>query len=152
MTPEDILCRTCGKDYSVFEGCALCEPAKRNIVWPAMQESVSADLLGVSRRSVRMLDKQVKRLAKELDASISFDPAMAREASLLARAIAATLTEARKLEEIEERKVRQGGFDDQLDIMLEWLKGLPKEYRLKALEGMERLLLPPATEAELVDE
>ena len=29
---------------------------------------------------------------------------------------------------------------------------LPKEYQYKALGGMEQLLLPPATDAELVDD
>lgn len=148
MTPDDILCRCCGKDYSIYEGCAICEPAKRNITWPAMQESVAANLVGVSRRVVKMLDKQANALAKELDLSLAYNPTLAREASVLARAIAATLTEARKLEEREEERVKQGGFDDQLDIFFEWIKGLPKEYRAKALAGMERTLLPPATDAE----
>jgi len=149
VTPEDVVCGACRKDYSVYEGCALCEPAKRRILWPAMQESIAADLVGVSRRVVRMLDGQAKAIAKELKDTTGYNPALAREASLLARAIAATLTEARKLEEREEAKVRTGGFDDQLDIFFEWLKGLPKEYRVKALAGMERTLLPAATDAEL---
>lgn len=152
MTPADILCRCCGKDYSVYEGCGVCEPAKRNVVWPAMQESEVADLIKVSRRIVRMLDKQAKAIEKEIELSMGFDPKLAREASLLARAIGSILTEARKLEEREEAKVKTGGFEAQLDIFLEWLAGLPKEYQFKALGGMEQLLLPAAKDAELVDE
>lgn len=152
MTPADILCRTCGKDYSVYEGCGICEPAKRNIVWPGMQPDVATNLIQVSRRVVRMLDKQAKKIEKELDEGLGgYNKDLAREASLLARAIGSILTEARKLEEREESRVRQGGFDDQLGIFLEWLGGLPKEYQHKALGGMERLLLPPAQDADVVD-
>lgn len=117
-----------------------------------MQESEVADLIKVSRRVVRMLDKQAKKIEKELDQAMGFDPALARESSLLARAIGSILTEARKLEEREEAKVKTGGFDSQLGIFLEWLAGLPKEYQYKALGGMEQLLLPSATDAELVDD
>jgi hypothetical protein len=152
MTPADILCRCCGKDYSVNEGCGICEPAKRNVVWPAMQESVAADLVGVSRRVVRLLDSQAKALQRDLDSSMGgYNASLAREASQLARAIAATLTEARKLEEREEAKVKGTGFDGQLDIFLEWLAGLPREYQHRALGGMEKLLLPAPAEAELDD-
>lgn len=152
MTPEDILCRTCGKDYSIPEGCAICVEAKANIVWPGMQESVNADLVAVSRRVVRMLDKQQKRLAREMDDSMGYHTEHTKECSLLARSIASILTEARKLEEREEKRVQQGGFDDQLGIFLTWLAGLPREYRTKALGGMERLLLPAGSEdAEVVE-
>lgn len=117
-----------------------------------MQDSVAADLVQVSRRAVRMLDKQIARIGRELDLSMGYHPQLAREASLLARSVGSILTEARKLEEREESKVKQGGFDAQLEIFLEWLAGLPKEYQYKALGGMERLLLPAPAEAEVVDD
>lgn len=153
MTPDEILCRCCGKDYSVAEGCAFCQEAKANIVWPAMQPSENADLVKVSRRVVKMLDRQCKAIERELDSVPGkvFHKELVREASLLARAIGSILTEARKLEEREEARVKSGGFDDQLGIFLEWLAGLPREYQHKALNGMERLLLP-ASAADVVDE
>lgn len=153
MTPDEIVCRLCGKDYGIPEGCAVCTDAKRNIVWPAMQTSENADLVKVSRRVVKMLDKQCRAIEKELDAVYGgvFHKELVREASLLARAIGSILTEARKLEEAEEKRVKQGGFDDQLGIFIEWLAGLPREFQHKALGSMERLLLGPGEEGELVD-
>lgn len=150
MTPDEILCRTCGKDYGIPEGCAFCEPAKKQIVWPAMQAD-NADLVKVSRRVVKMLDKQCRAIEKELDAVMGgvFHKELVREASLLARAIGSILTEARKLEEAEEKRVKQGGFDDQLGIFIEWLAGLPREFQHKALGSMERLLLGPGEDAQL---
>jgi hypothetical protein len=111
----------------------------------------AADLVRVSRRIVKMLDGQAKALEKEIRISMGFHPNLSREASQLARATGAMLSEARKLEEREERRVREGGFEDQLNIFLDWLGGLPKEYRHKALTGMEKLLLPPAQDADLED-
>lgn len=155
MTPADILCRCCQKDYSRAEGCAICEPAKRNCVWPAMQESEAADLVRMSRRVIKMLESQIRGIERHMDSAIGavFDPALAREASALARSMAAVLTEARKLEEREEQRVKDGGFEDQLDIFIGWIGGLPREYIAKAFSRMEQLLLGPGAQddAELID-
>lgn len=151
MTPDEILCRTCGKNYGEAEGCAICETAKANITWPAMQPSENADLVRVSRRVVKMLEGQVKAIEKELKLvpGTGYHGQLVKEASLLSRALGSVLTEARKLEEAEEKRVKQGGFDDQLGIFIEWLSGLPKEYRFRTMGAVERLLGPAPEDAEV---
>ncbi len=152
MSPDQIVCRLCKRDYGDAEGCPTCGPAKAAIIWPSLRETDSTDLVQASRRIVKMLDQQCKALQKEIKLvpGTGYHPELAKDAALLSRALASVLTEARKLEEAEEKRVKGGGFDDQLDIFLEWLEGLPQEYRRKVLTGVEGLLLP-AAEADLED-
>jgi hypothetical protein len=144
VTPDQIVCRLCKRDYGDSAGCPTCGPAKASIVWPSLRDTDSTDLVQASRRIVKMLDQQCKALQKEIKLvpGTGYHPELAKDAALLSRALASVLTEARKLEEAEEKRVKGGGFDDQLEIFLEWLAGLPKEYQAKALNGMEGLLLP----------
>lgn len=154
MTPNEILCRCCQQPYDVPEGCAICEVAKKNIVWPSLAEDTEAhDLTRLARRTVRLLESNVQRLEHSMKhaATREYYPAHGREAAALAKAMAAVLTEARKLEQHEAQRVKTGTFEDQVGIWTEWVLSLPREYQAKVLAAFEERLLP-AGPAELVDE
>jgi hypothetical protein len=158
LIPSDIVCRCCQKDYSVAEGCAICEGAKRNVVWPALnQDHEAADLHTLARRTVRLLRTQLDRLSHSITNAPTgaYDPVAGAELAKMSRAVANILTEARKLEEREEARVKGADFEQQLDIWGGWVLGLPREYQNRLVEWLEQKLLPPAPTdavAEVVDE
>lgn len=152
MTPRDIICRSCRKDYSLAEGCTFCEPAKRQIVWPAMDpDRDSADLHALARRTVSLLKFQLDRLDRDIRNAPTgaYDPDASAQLSKLSRAVANILTEARKLEEREEERMKGATFEQMLEIYGEWILGLPREYQARTMDWLERKLLPEP-EAELV--
>ena len=153
MTPDQIVCRCCQNTYEVIEGCAICETAKANIIWPALKEdNEAADLANLSRRTLRLLASNIKRLEHSMTTSVTreYYPAHGREAAALAKAMSAILTEARKLEEREEKRVKAATFDEQVDIWHDWFGSLPREHKVRVLGRFEEYLLP-AQAAETVE-
>lgn len=154
MRPQDVICRLCRKPYDWPEGCATCQPAKANIIWPAMQEgSEFTELNDVARQSIRVMRTCLDKLQREIATAPTqaFNSDWSREAGQLGRALASILTEARKLEEREAQEARASSFEDKVKVFLGWVEQLPREYRDKMLHYTQQALLPAPSEAELVE-
>lgn len=153
MRPADITCRTCRKAYNIPEGCAICEPAKRNIMWPDPAQEGS-ELLSTGRQALRLLQLNLDRLEREMtQGSVgartqAYRPEWATAAQQLARSLAALVTEMRKLEEREQKRVQAATFDEQVEIMVSWVENLPREHQHTVMDALVRLL-EPAQPAQL---
>lgn len=162
MKPSDVRCR-CGRTYAELEGCGVCEPAKRQIVWPETVED-DLNLLGLSRKAVRLIEMNLDRLERDMtkwsradkESGFYYAP-HAKEAAMLGRSLAFMLAEARKLEERDEKRVGNMNFAERVRLWTEFLDSLPHEFQRNVVRDLcERpwvagLLMEAVDDAELVE-
>lgn len=140
MRPHDIKCRLCGHRYNDPSGCEICEPAKRNIIWP---ESDMPILESLAAQGIRLIEENMNRLENDMRASTSALPyeKHIKHACDLNRALTAILGEARKLEDKARQEVSNKSLAEKAEMMLDWLVyELPQEHQEKFLRAaVERL-------------
>lgn len=154
MRPVDIVCRTCRKTYNLTEGCAICESAKRNIIWPD-PTTQGSEMLSASRQALRLTQSLLDRLDRAMNEGSlgarkgEFNIDWADQCTKLNRGLASLLDATRKLEDNERKRVESGSFEEQIEIWLDWVGQLPREKQEALLGSVVNLLEAPA-EAEIV--
>ena len=152
MHLSQVHCRCCGKAFNLATGCAICQSARDNMVKPSLDGEFQG--LGISalmQQQLRILKLASDRLEnvmhdgmhpkdmpKPLDPSTyAYDPQHGREAMALAKAAAALLGDARKL-------------DQMLEMFVQMLSTYPTHLIEQAQRKLTHLLQAPA-EADLVE-
>jgi hypothetical protein len=142
VRPSDIKCRLCGHHYGEEAGCPTCSHAKRAIDWPATAE-VEIDLLGLSRKAVRLIEMSLDRLERDMTKWSKADredgfyhQGHAKEAAMLGRSLAFMLAEARKLEERDEKRVANMGYAERVELWMDFLDSLPQEHQRNVIRSL----------------
>lgn len=155
MRPAEIECRLCGHHYGESDGCVTCQPAKANIIWPAMGADSSVDLLAMSNKSIKLLELSLDRLEREMTESVGgrsghYYAPHAKEACQLGRTLSFMLAEARKLEDRDASLVKNMTFSQKVELFMEFLAELPPEFQHQVAERVVGLL-GPGEDAEVVE-
>lgn len=136
MTPSDIVCRACRNAYNIPEGCAICESAKRNIVWPDPVQG-NDETISVAKQMMRILQNQLDRLESEIKQvpHRGYSPQLATEAKKLAQALGLMVKETRQLEAQARRDAESMDWSEKAELVLQMFTTAPPEFKKTVLEG-----------------
>lgn len=147
------------KRYSQPEGCVVCDPAKRNIIWPKEDLPV---LGSINAQAIRIIETELEYIEQEQRESLGGKkgmPSKERIGSInqLTRALTGLISEGRKLEDKEESRIRNLSQRERALLLVEAYFELSQEERKWMLDQQvqgERKQLEAMTieEAELVED
>lgn len=129
-------CRLCRVPLSASEGCASCNPMRRNLVVVGETEDERPSLSGVSAETVAVLRAQVSHLR----ASLKDDPddeAAHKRFIATSNALAKIIGEARKLQDDGAAAVEAMSFQERAAMFIEWVTTLPPAYRRNLREQLD---------------
>lgn len=138
MKPRDIRCLACGESYAFVEGCDVCEPAKREIEWPAFREGES-ESLGIVSRTLRILTNEIEATEKSLKkaATAEAKSELLKVLNSLASSVSKLAQQEIRLQESEAKSMKAMTYDDKVDLVLSWFQELPTHVKLSLSNRMK---------------
>jgi hypothetical protein len=128
-------CRLCRIPLSAAEGCAVCNPVRRNLVVVGEREEDRPSLSGVGAEVVSLLREQLARVKKLLKDAPDSEKAGKRLIAL-ANSTAKVIGEVRKLQEDGAAAVENMAFAERAEMFIDWVTGLPPAYRRSLVERL----------------
>ena len=132
-------CRLCGYQLKASDGCDVCLPLKKVLVWPVVSDAES-DLSATSviSAALKALRSRLRRLKKEIDNERgNYDSRLTRDLTSLGRTLKELAAEQRKLEDREEDRYDKLGIEGRMNLFTaEFFARLPEELQVKLLKDM----------------
>lgn len=130
-----LACRLCRVPLSAQDGCAVCNPMRRNLVAVGEQEEDRPSLSGVGNEAVTAMRSQVAHVRGKLKDNRDDVKAEARLVSLT-NALAKLVGEVRKLQDDGYKAVEAMSFHERAEMFVDWFGSLPPAYRRTLQEKM----------------
>lgn len=130
-----LACRLCRIALSAPEGCAVCNPVRRNMVVLGETEEDRPSLSGTGNEALRAVRAQIKHHADILKTNPGNGKS---ESGLLActNALAKLVGEVRKLQDDGYKAVEAMSFEERMKLFVGWYMDLTPTYRLTLREKM----------------
>jgi hypothetical protein len=147
-----LACRLCRIPLSAQEGCAVCNPVRRNMVVVGETEDERPSLAGTGHEALRAVRAQIIHHAGILKTN----PGNGKSESGLiscTNALAKLVGEVRKLQDDGYKAVEAMSWEERMKLFLGWYMDLTPAYRLSLREKMadhEVAVSKPVPEAEAV--
>jgi hypothetical protein len=131
-------CRLCGLQLKSTDGCEVCLPVKKVLVWPVITDTSETSAQSVINTTLRALRRRLSRLEKEIGSEKgNYDPRLTRDLATISRTLKELAAEQRKLEDREEDNYNKLGIEGKMDLMVtEFFAQLPEDFQVKLLEKM----------------
>jgi hypothetical protein len=147
---NELACRACRKALLSKEGCAVCNPIRRNLIVLGETDEERPSLATVSAEAVNSLRAQIREYREMLKDALDPDhrAKIHDKQRATAAALAKLLDAARKIQTDGVAAVERMSFSERGALFVEWFCSLPAAYREKMQKEIAALEAQYALPAE----
>lgn len=145
---NELACRSCRKPLLAKEGCAVCNPIRKNLVVLGETEDERPSLASVSNEAVNALRAQLRSYKDRLlvrDIKDDVRDSLHEKQRAVAGALSKLLDAARKIQGDGLQAINRMSFKERAELFVDWYMSLPAVYR----EALRKEIQVNETQLEL---